>query len=217
MKLFLILFGTAGAGILGYMTEPVLRSQVIGSRPKASAEVQAAPDTSALTAAAAEIYLARLTPEQLPKKVILKEETRFSDESSGLTITIAAGSLAKLIRLDGTNVSVRPGDTAYTIIVPISKTDLIEQLIANPPPAPAPAPEPIPAPAPEPIPAPAPEPIPAPAPEPIPAPAPEPIPAPVPEPIPAPAPEPIPEPAPAPIPAPAPKPAGTPADSPWDN
>jgi len=203
MKLFLILFGTAGAGILGYMTEPSLRPYVIGGSPKTSVEVHAAPDTSDLTAAAAQIYLARLTPEQLPKKVILKEETRFSDESSGLTITVAAGSLAKLISLNGTNVSVRPGDTAYTIIVPISKTDLIEQLIANPPPPPAPAP--------------APEPTPAPAAEPIPAPAPEPIPAPAPEPIPAPAPEPIPAPAPEPIPAPAPKPAGAPADSPWDN
>jgi hypothetical protein len=181
MKLFLIVFGTVGAGILGYVTEPTLLSQVIASSPKSgTAEMHSIPETSGLTADATGAYLASLKPEQLPKKVTLKEETRFSDESSGLTITVAAGSLAKLLRLDGTNVSVRPGDTAYTIIVPVSKTDLIEQLIANPPPppatpeaedafAPAPATEPTPEPATEPTPAPATEPTPAPATEPTPA------------------------------------------------
>ncbi len=182
--------------MLGYLTEPTLRSQVIGSSPKPStAEIHSAPETSSLTADATGVYLASLTPEQLPKKVTLKEETRFSDESSGLTITVAAGSLAKLIRLDGTNVSVRPGDTAYTIIVPVFKTDLVEQLVANPPPPPA-APKTDDAFASEPAPAPTPEPTPAPAPEPTPAPAPEPTPAPASEPT--------------------PKPAGAPADSPWD-
>lgn len=190
MKLFLILFGTAGAGILGYVTEPTLRDQVIGSSPKPStAEIHSAPETSNLPEDVTGVYLASLTPEQLPKKVTLKEETRFSDESSGLTITVAAGSLAKLLRLNGTNVSVRPGDTAYTIIVPVSKTDLVEQLVANPPPPPA-LPEPEDAFAPKS--------------------APEPTPAPVPEPAPAT------EPNPAPAPEPTPKTAGAPTDGPWD-
>lgn len=138
MKLFLILFGTAGAGILGYMTEPTLRPHVIGNSPKTSVVVQSTPDPVIQTAKEAGIDLASLTPEQLPEKIVLKEENQLSDESSGLTITIAAGSPAKLIRIDGTNAWVRPGDTAYTIIVPISKTDLVEQLIANPPKPPQP-------------------------------------------------------------------------------
>jgi hypothetical protein len=110
----------------------------------------------------------------------------------------------KLVRIDGTDAVVRPGDTPYSIVLPIEKTDLMEQLAANPPSA-VPAPEPAPV-VPEPAPEPKPEPVPAPEPAPTPAgdsqePAPMPEPAAEPKPEPAPAPEPAPEPAPAPAPA----------------
>lgn len=212
MKLILMLCGMALAGVLGYLTEPSLRPQVTGTASTDGAAHFPAATDEAPTAESAGIDLASLTPEQLPKMVILKQETKFSDTSSGLTMTVAAGSPAKLIRIEGNNVAVRPGVTAYTIVVPISKTDLIQQLIDNPPPPPAPpAPEPAVEPAPAPEPAPVPEPAPAvtPAPEPMVEPAPIPEPAPVVTPAPAPEPvvEPQPEPTPTPEPAPAPSPA----------
>ena len=91
-------------------------------------------------------------------------------------MTVAPGGKVRLVRVEGTNAVVRPGSTAYTILLPITSTDLLEQLAANPPPPPKPkpAPEPEPAPAPEPVvmpePAPAPEPAPVyvePEPEPV--------------------------------------------------
>lgn len=223
MKNLLLLCGIVVAGVLGYMIEPSLRSQVTGAPTGKGTSELPETDADMQSAADAGIDLASLSPEQLPRMVILKEATQFSDESSGLTLTVAAGSPAKLIRLDGSNVAVRPGDTAYTLVVPISKTDLIEQLIANPPapvepPAPEPAAEPQPEPVAEPAPQPAVEPEPEPTPEPAvtaavepeePAPQPEPVVETEPQPEPEPEPEPAPEPTPAPEPAPTPTPAVT--------
>jgi hypothetical protein len=212
MKLFLILFGMGAAGILGYMSEPGLRPRVTGIASKGSVTSSADGNAGTIVALPTDIDPAKLAPNQLPEKVALSEEIKFSDESSGLTMTVAAGSKAKLIRIQGTEAVVRPGDTAYTIVLPISKTDLLEQLAANPPPPAATTPtEPEPAPAPEPAPVPDPTPVPTPAGDSEePAPMPEPAPAPKPEPSPAPEPTPAPEPAPAPEPTPAPAPA-TPA------
>ena len=217
MKLFLILVGMAVSGYLGYLVEPSLRQSVtgIGGKTAADSTPEAAP-----AAPITDIDPATLEPEQLPEHLSVKSEIRFSDDTSGLTMTVAPGGKVRLVRVEGSNAVVRPGSTAYTILLPIASTDLLEQLAANPPPPPKPkpAPEPEPAPAPEPPPPPAPEPAPVPEPEPAPAPTgdseepapvpdppvqPMPEPAPAPEPEPAPAPEPAPEPAPAPQPAPA--------------
>lgn len=178
MKVFPLLVGTAVAGVLGYFCEPSLRSQLTGiTTTPVLPGAEPTADFDALAAAAeAGLDLASLTASQLPKTVILKEETQFSDESSGLTINVAAGSPVKPIRIEGKNVAVRPGATAYTTIVPISKTDLVEQLIANPPAPPEPeVPEtPVePEPEPEVVPDPEPEVAVEPAPEPAPEAAPE--------------------------------------------
>ena len=120
MKLFLILVGMGAAGFLGYLVEPSLRLQVTGIAPD-GAPTSGLDQAPAPAPALTDIDPATLAPNQLPQKVTLNEEIKFSDESSGLTVTIAAGSKAKLIRIDGGNAVVRPGDTAYTISLPISK------------------------------------------------------------------------------------------------
>jgi hypothetical protein len=205
MKLFPMLCGVVVAGVLGYVTEPSLRSQLTGIGSSDAVADLPEPDAGGLSAADAGIDLASLLPEQLPITVILKEETQFADKDSGLTMIVAAGSSAKLIRIEGDNVAVRPGVTAYTMVIPITKTDLIEQLIANPPPPPAP---------PDPEPAPAVTPAGGDSEEPVPMPEPAPPPTRIPEPAPVPEPAPLPEPTPAPEPMPASEPEPTPAPAP---
>jgi len=186
MKPFLILLGVAAAGVLGYLKEPALRFQLTGILPAAQGTKIPNPLESVLPPSDRQIDLVTLTASQLPEKVTLKTDIKFSDAASGLSMTVDAGSRVKLVRIDGTNVVVRPGDTPYSIVLPIAKTDLMDQLAAAPPatpePAPVATPEPAPAATPEPAPAAAPEPAPAATPEP--APMPEPVVEPKPEPQP---------------------------------
>lgn len=126
--------------------------------------------------------LAGLTAEQLPEKVMLKAAVIVRDPNSELQTEIPAGQPVAPVRIEGTDVIVKPlfgGPLEGKIAV--AQTDLLEVVRANPP-APVPAPEPAPAPAPAPVastdpPAPAPIPEPAPVPEPAPEPAPAPAPA----------------------------------------
>ena len=102
------------------------------------------------------IDLAKLTPAQLPAQVTLKVTTEVGD-ASGLKMKIDPGNRLSLVRLEGDQVVVSPGSGPFEGRVPVSGTDLMEQLQANPPvvpteptPAPAPTPEPaVPTPAPE--------------------------------------------------------------------
>jgi hypothetical protein len=206
MKLFLMLFGMAAAGVLGYFTEPSLRLQLTGISPDGKTTSPSVPPAPAAEIPVSGIDPSTLAPEQLPKKVILNEAIQFADAASGLTMTITAGAPAKLVRIQGKDAVIRPGDTAYTIAIPISKTDLLQQLAANPPPPVAPPPAVEPATKPEP--APLPEP---PSEEPV-AIMPEPEITPTPDPAPAPIPDPAPVPTPAPDPTPVPTPAAGPVD-----
>jgi len=176
MKTFLILLGMVVAGAIGYLMEPKLREQFTGIAPPE--EKNPAPQTAPATPG---IDPASLTAAQLPKTVALKIETKFSDPAAGIAMSIAAGSHVKLLRIQGTSAIVSAGKTEYPISIPISQTDLLEQLAVQPPPSPAAAAKPAPA-APAPAtaakpadPAPAAKPAtPAPAPAPTPAPAAEP-------------------------------------------
>lgn len=214
MKLILILLGIGAAGVLGYIVEPKLRATMT-LVPNAAVLNSILPGSQSTPGGAETIDPTTLTEDQLPEKVTLKSDVNFAEKSSGITMTVAAGSRVKLVSVKGKDVIIRPGDTAYTLSLPISQCDLIEQLQANPPPTSKPPAENVPpAPAPTPVTppvietAPAPEPTPTPTPTPTPSPAPEPTPAPAPEPTP------LPEATPAPAPEAAPAPAPTPANGP---
>ncbi len=186
MKQLLILLGMGTACILGYMAEPSLRFNITGSHSKVTTPISASRE--AVTAAP--IDPATLTADQLPPKVSLKSSIAYTDKSSGLTLSFASGSSVKLIRVEAGNAIIRPADTTLTLVVPIEKTDLMEQVADNPPSTPVvgaaetpsntPGPAPIASsePTPTPAPIPAPEPTVNPAPVPQPAPAMEPAPAP---------------------------------------
>lgn len=211
MKIILFIFGILLAWVFGYSTEPKLRAALTRMpQPKAAA---AKSDEAAAT-----IDLASLTPNQLPEKIALTRKIQSSQQSSGLALSLGAGSEMKLLRLQGENAIVQPEGTTYQILVPVEHTDLVKRILSKPLPTPV---QPEPAPEPAPAPETAPEPETAPAPETTappetttasePAPAPEPAPTPTPEPAPTPEPPPAPEPTPAPAPEPAPAP---PADAP---
>jgi hypothetical protein len=190
MKIFPILSGWVAAGVLGYLAEPVLRPRILAVADNAPPAATAAVDSAEAASA------------PLQATVTLKEALKFSDESAGLFLTVKAGCRVKLLRIEGANAIVRPGDTGYSIPFPLAKTDFAASFPEERP-APTSAPKPPPPPSGDSV-----EPVPMPKP-------PQPsTPAPVPKAVPPTAPQktaPAPAPVPAAKPAPAPQPA-TPAD-----
>jgi hypothetical protein len=174
MKQFLVLLSMAGAGVFGYLAEPSLRLQLTGIAPsaKGGSTVRELPDGSSM------INLATLTPEQLPLLVLLKSDVKVIDPSSGVTMLIQAGNRVRLVRIEGSSAVVSPGEGPASGMVSVFDTDLMEQLLANPPekvaqPMPAiPAATPTGGESEEPKTTPVPPPVPEPAPIPTPAPAP---------------------------------------------
>jgi hypothetical protein len=160
MKTLLFIFGILVAGILGYSTEPKLHSALTFlPQPKAENPPPVKPEDSA------SIDLASLAPNQLPEKVTLTSKVKFTQKSSGPMLSVDVGSEVALVRIEGNNAVVRPGDATYLIEVPVEHTDLIARLRSKPLPLPIfpkPDPEPAPEPAPEPTPAPEPAPTPTP-------------------------------------------------------
>lgn len=128
MKPFLIFLGLAVAGVLGYMNEPSLRYQITGVMPKMAGQHGVKPTVSEFPP----VDLASLTPEQLPEKVTLRAEVLVTDTASELTMKIPAGNRVKLVRIEGANVVVSPGEATCTGVLAIASTDLMEQLATHP-------------------------------------------------------------------------------------
>lgn len=147
MKTFLILVCSLVACAVGYWAEPSLR-------PHLTAQVSAKAEDATPKPAATEVILRpapeKETGELLPEKVTLREKVEFNDVSSGLTMTLAAGSEARLLRIKGDEAVIRIGESKYTFAIPISQTDLAVRLGKEEPSAEAPvaAPADVPAAAP---------------------------------------------------------------------
>lgn len=139
MKLFLMLLGIAVAGLLGYRMEPSLRYKMTGITPLSSADKERLYEASHLPA----VDPSSLTPDQLPAKVTLRADVRVTDAASEVTMTIPAGNRVKLVRIESTHAVVSPGDGPYLGSLPISQTDLMEQLAASPPVVVTPPPAPV--------------------------------------------------------------------------
>lgn len=198
MKLLTNLIGMAAAGTIGYMTEPKWRFDLTGIQPSKTEIAAGGRVVIKMPDNMPEIDLSKLTPAELPLKVVVKSDVKVADAASGLNMTISAGSQVNLVRIEGGNATVSPAGTQATGLIPIVETDLVEQISARPTGAPTPMPDPaatpdvakvgdsqepiaIPEPPPVPEPTPTPEPTPAPVaiPEPAPAVEPEPAAAPV--------------------------------------
>ena len=116
MKLFQILIVMGAAAVLGYVAEPKMRATITLSRPSSvlnSILPGVVPDPSG---DAGTIDPTTLTEDQLPEKVTLKSDVKFADQSSGVTMSVAAGSRVKLVSVAGKNVIIRPGDTKKRLL-----------------------------------------------------------------------------------------------------
>jgi hypothetical protein len=138
MKYILFVAGLLAALALGYMSEPKFRFKLTGKLPAAAAP--AAPANTVVvsipspnTPAASAIDPSKLDAGQLPETVVLRTEAEVGDASSGLKMKIQAGNRVKLVRIAGQTAVISPGAGPFEGFVPISGTDLMEQLAANPP------------------------------------------------------------------------------------
>jgi hypothetical protein len=116
MKLISTLIGMAAAGTLGFVLEPHLRFELTGKSPntmKAGSKIRQRAD------GALEINLGTLSPEDLPKQVLLKGAAKVSDPTTGLTMSIDAGNRVTLVRIEGSSVIISPGHSAFFGTVPI--------------------------------------------------------------------------------------------------
>lgn len=193
MKVFFNLCGMAVAGFLGYSLEPNLRFQLTGLERGKAEMAQDVRVVLQVGDSLEQVELESLTSEQLPEKILINTGVDVTDSSSGITMNIKAGNRLKLLRIEGGNAIVSPGEGTYSGRIPVMDTDLVKQLSENPPVVKPKMPETPVTPAAEPTVGESAEPpvLPEPPPVPEPAPAPVPSPAPMPEPVtPAPTPEP---------------------------
>lgn len=129
MKIALILCIIALAGVLGYLAEPSLRPIVTG-RPADTEATKTSQegDADVIVIKTPDINPNDYAPEQLPKTLKITYPTRFVMESSGLTVNMDVGTTVRLIRLEDNRVIVSPGDTNFKVPLPVSNTDLLDQL-----------------------------------------------------------------------------------------
>ena len=194
MKPLIILIGAIVACAVGYMFEPKLRPHFTSTaRVDEPAPVTDEPAGETVPPPA-EPVVATPVPEpakaKLPETITLTRELQFTDAESGLVITLAPGSKVKLLSIEGDHAVVRPGQTTYSVEVPLVATDLPSAQPTPEQPQPEPAVEIEPDPQPEPVTEPEPEPVTEPATEPAVQPEPEPATEPTAEPFTEPAPEP---------------------------
>lgn len=185
MKFFMAIIGILGAGFLGYVLEPDMRHALTGQTPVAVVQIPSVkseeqPVAFVPASVPKPTYdYSGLQPNQLPEKIVLKTAVVASIAGETDTLPLPAGTKVKPTRIEGSDVHFSVAGTAQGKVA-VAQTNLVEQLIANPPPAPAPVTQPEIAkneatPAVEPMPAKEPEIAPEPAKEPDPAPTPKPV------------------------------------------
>lgn len=132
MKPMIVLIAAIVACAAGYMFEPSLRPQA--AKPMPADEETTADATEVETPAKPETPTISETPEPtpavapeekpaLPETLTLTSEVQFTDEASGLVITLTPGSKVKLLSIEGEQAVVRPGQTTYSVSVPLEATD----------------------------------------------------------------------------------------------
>jgi hypothetical protein len=149
MKHLITIAVVGAAAYFGYKFEPDLRLAITG--------IPYGVGHKMANSTLPNVDLATLRPDQLPKEVTIFTTIPFKDTSANLVINLPAGSKHQPVKITPPNVQLLVKGTKYKIVLPIDKTDLIEQLSlmpldTAPPPTPTePEPEPEPV-APEPTP-----------------------------------------------------------------
>ena len=119
MKLLLMLIVAGSAAYFGYKHEPDLRPFITGTPQAVRPSI---PDSLR------DIDLASLRADQLPKEVTIFITRPFKHSNGNLEITILPGSKHAPVKISPPNVHLRVEGTKYQFVLPIDKTDLIEQL-----------------------------------------------------------------------------------------
>ena len=119
MKLFLMLIVAGSAAYFGYKHEPDLRPFITGIPQAVRPSI---PDSLR------DIDLASLRADQLPKEVTIFITRPYKHSNGNLEITILPGSKHAPVKISPPNVHLRVEGTKYQFVLPIDKTDLIEQL-----------------------------------------------------------------------------------------
>lgn len=141
MKHLITIAVVGAAAYFGYKFEPDLRLAITGIPYGVGHKmaINSLPN----------VDLATLRPDQLPKEVTIFSTIPVKDQSTGIIINLPANSKLQPVKIIPPNVQLLVKGTKYKIVLPIDKTDLIEQLSlmpldTAPPPAPAePEPEPV--------------------------------------------------------------------------
>lgn len=179
MKLLFALMGISAAGFFGYQLEPQMRHSLTGKESfapseKPQAKDSVAPkDSSTEPSPAAEKPVAApptfdysaLQPSQLPEKVVLQSAASASAPGETDALALSVGTKVTPVRIEAETLVFRVLGAAEGKI-PVEQTNLVELLIANPPPPPSSIPEAAVEPTPIEVPTPEPMPTPEPAPQP---------------------------------------------------
>ena len=123
MKLLLMLIVAGSAAYFGYKHEPNLRPFITGIPQAARPSI---PDSLR------DIDLASLSANQLPKEVTIFITRPYKHSNGNLEITILPGSKHAPVKISPPNVHLRVEGTKYQFVLPIDKTDLIQQLSQMP-------------------------------------------------------------------------------------
>jgi hypothetical protein len=123
MKLLLMLIVAGSAAYFGYKHEPDLRPFITGIPQAARPSI---PDSLR------DIDLASLRVDQLPKEVTIFITRPYRHSNGNLEITILPGSKHAPVKISPPNVHLRVEGTKYQFVLPIDKTDLIQQLSQMP-------------------------------------------------------------------------------------
>lgn len=133
MKQLIAVIVVGLAAYLGYKFEPQLRFTLTGIPYGVGHNLADVPHL--------DIDPSTLRPDQLPKEITIFANVPFRDSSTGLTVDVPAGSKHRLVRIEGTDAIIEVRGTSYRIKIPISKTDLMQQLsqmsVSAPQPSPA--------------------------------------------------------------------------------
>lgn len=138
MKFVLAIIGIGASGIVGYLLEPTLRPVLTHQEktaPEPITDTPAPTPTPTPTEKSPELTFdyTKLQPQQLPAKVTLKSEAKATAAGETDAVPLPAGTKVKPLRIEGFELIFSVLGTAQGKI-DVKQTDLVEQLIANPPP-----------------------------------------------------------------------------------
>lgn len=130
MKFFPTLIGITSAGVLGYLVEPRIRQDLTGVAPSAAEMAKNKQVILQPPGGAAAIKLTELTAAQLPESITIRTAAQVSHPTSGAAIALTPGNRVQLVKVRGGNAVISAGDPLSQGEIPVTDTDLIQQIEA---------------------------------------------------------------------------------------